>query len=966
MPPRQRTSEQIECPICQKVVTPQGLGAHQRGQPCRDERARQDLLRGIAPPVDSSEAVRALEALAQEENEAGSAALALAGGRNLGIERPPDSASAFQHWDYSNTHFGDGFNDNVGPSAPAPSTVPSLDSRTGKAPDIFSFIDYCGMESTMEPRDLDPSLDKQPWRPFATRLDFEFAEVFLDSHMNQRQIDTLISLVRQSKADGSVFTLTGATDLTKIWDVAQKTHTTGFAKRTFKVEYKGEELEYDVWVRPLWHWCQELLLDKNLIGEFHWNAEQLFKFDGQHFERFIDEPWTADAWWNYQTTIPSTAKPFCIIVYADKTRLSSFGTEKGYPVLARCANLPVDLRNGSGVGGGRLVGWLPIPEDVAGEKGKRRFVNLKREIWHEAVAEIVASIELYTKLGAAVQCADGVTRQLFPHILMLSADFEEQTMMALTRGSNGSFPCPICLVPKASIPDLSITYRERTTEEMQRIWHDAQALNQTQREELLSQYSLRDVQNIFWSLHGVDVYRALSWDRLHAYHGGLFSDHLLVELKAIVKKLPGRTAEIAIDHALQAIPPWSGLNHFTMLSASGEYADGTKHEDLSKVIIFASLEALNAEASPDGFALLQLMRSYLELDMFASLTVHTERTLADGQLELRRFEEFLKKYQAVQTTEKAGTFPKAHSHQHVFRDIRLKGATRNYNTKPNEKANGPLKKYYQRHTNFKNVAPQVLQISEMDLVSTMIRTNIDIIDESQREKELSAQEPDSDNGSHASPAEGSGACRVFHGSFGPAIPLVDVESQSGHDAVFQNFRRKLNKYLVDRSVIRRGTGISPDTSVTPYRFIKVIFSSVIDWRWNSHILRAYPIFYDKPRYDFALVKLSDDLKKCMLVQIIYPFKIMYNSTTHHLALVIPFDVPKMPANRARDNSLRLTRVHPRRRSDAVVIDTNSIIRGVLLVEDPGSPAGERLLVNFTDEDIWVRMKSVELPINVRL
>lgn len=47
-------------------------------------------------------------------------------------------------------------------------------------------------------------------------------------------------------------------------------------------------------------------------------------------------------------------------MYADKTRLSSFGTEKGYPVLARCANLPISIRNGEGPGGGRLVGWLPI------------------------------------------------------------------------------------------------------------------------------------------------------------------------------------------------------------------------------------------------------------------------------------------------------------------------------------------------------------------------------------------------------------------------------------------------------------------------------------------------------------------------------------------------------------------------------------------------------------------------------
>lgn len=61
-----------------------------------------------------------------------------------------------------------------------------------------------------------------------------------------------------------------------------------------------------------------------------------------------------------QDRLPSGALPFCIILYADKTRLSTFGTAKGYPVIARCANLPANIRNGSGVGGGRLVGWLPI------------------------------------------------------------------------------------------------------------------------------------------------------------------------------------------------------------------------------------------------------------------------------------------------------------------------------------------------------------------------------------------------------------------------------------------------------------------------------------------------------------------------------------------------------------------------------------------------------------------------------
>ncbi|KAH9001796.1 hypothetical protein EDB86DRAFT_2747365, partial [Lactarius hatsudake] len=52
-------------------------------------------------------------------------------------------------------------------------------------------------------------------------------------------------------------------------------------------------------------------------------------------------------------------------------------------------------------------------------------------------------------------------------------------------------------------------------------------------------------------------------------------------------------------------------------------------------------------------------------------------------------------------------FPKMHALVHSFDDIKAKGATRNYNTKLNEKLHGPLKKAYLRQTNFKDIAPQV-------------------------------------------------------------------------------------------------------------------------------------------------------------------------------------------------------------------------------------------------------------------
>lgn len=61
-----------------------------------------------------------------------------------------------------------------------------------------------------------------------------------------------------------------------------------------------------------------------------------------------------------QSLLPRNSCPICIFVYADRARLSSFGTAKAYPVMIALGNLPMELRNGVGVGGARTVGWLPI------------------------------------------------------------------------------------------------------------------------------------------------------------------------------------------------------------------------------------------------------------------------------------------------------------------------------------------------------------------------------------------------------------------------------------------------------------------------------------------------------------------------------------------------------------------------------------------------------------------------------
>ena len=53
-------------------------------------------------------------------------------------------------------------------------------------------------------------------------------------------------------------------------------------------------------------------------------------------------------------------------------------------------------------------------------------MNFKRVVWHDSFYELFDSIRVHSKTGWHIGCADKIVRFLFPGILMLSADYEEQ------------------------------------------------------------------------------------------------------------------------------------------------------------------------------------------------------------------------------------------------------------------------------------------------------------------------------------------------------------------------------------------------------------------------------------------------------------------------------------------------------------------------------------------------------------
>ncbi|KAG1890746.1 uncharacterized protein F5891DRAFT_1131606 [Suillus fuscotomentosus] len=736
---------------------------------------------------------------------------------------------------------------------------------------VFQFEDYgrgLGAPTVV------PPVEPEPWYPFRTRIDFEVAELVLEAALTHQQMDRLFDLICRTKSEQ--FTLRNRKDVRDTWDAASF-KLTPFVKEEVVVPFQGDDKTFQLFHRSIWDWAVDLLQDPQVGPHFFFDAERLSKFNGDKFIRFIHEPWTANAFWEYQSQIPSDAKPLAFILYADKAKLSLFGRAKGYPVVAWCANLPVAIRNGEGLGGGRVVGWLPIVKEDKKHSGKPVYVNFKNAVWHQSFLKILACLAPLSKFGSAVKCWDDIIRILYLIILILSADYEEQSVMALIRGLMGKFPCPICLVPRDKLSKTSNIYPLRTSAGAKALRVQARESTTLEaQEQILSSESLRDVDNSFDTMENTEVHQALSNDKLHFNDGGLFSDHLWAELQKWIEG-SGRQAAVQIDSSFHSFPRWQNLNHFDQVTLIS-FSDGMKYEDISK----ETHNVFHQDQDSEAYLLLRCIRSYVEFNTYASLDVHTEDTIKDGRKAL----ENLTQLRDVYLIDKSWNFLKKHLSAHLFDDIEAKGVTRNYNTKPNEKMHGPLKDAYQDRTNFKNFAEQVSITITTVLIAEYIRGKLSCLD-AQKLSLLDASD----------------------------LPEIDSETEPTTDGLHFN--------------LGSPQAMQSFADITEYRFLKVNYESLVDWRTEASIIFA---------------------------QLLMVFTCMVGDVQYPIVLTLPYDQP-VGARPWKDKDLDFWRVKAKPRVSAEFFLVQSIIHGCVLVEDSSRP-NEALVVDTLDTDMFLRIKEI--------
>ncbi|KAG1808410.1 uncharacterized protein BJ212DRAFT_1303023 [Suillus subaureus] len=492
-----------------------------------------------------------------------------------------------------------------------------------------------------------------PWELFTSCINFDFTELVLKANLTKLQINELISLIHHSALER--FSVTDYDGICKLWDAASSHHTK-FKKEVILIPHRDQEHDFDVWYRPLWDWACDLLKDPCLA-----NASGIVK---------------------YSSLPKDEGKPFAFIIYANKAKLSSFGHQKAYPVIAQCANLPVGICNGEGFSGGHLV------EEDRQYSGTQSFVNFKNVMWHKSFKCLLKSLTPLSKTGFWVKCWD--------------ADYKEQPL-----GHRFSFD----------------------------------------------------------HLHFQECVKSIGWQ-----------------------------TQSQIDVHFDSMPHWHNINHFNHVMDIS-FSDGLKYEDISKLIIFSAHDVIDRATHALPYLLLRCICEYVNIDMYATLEVHTSETIAVGRQAIKEFTQLLDQYSTKDDSGKNWAYPKWHAHAHLFDNIKVKGATHNTNTKPNEKCHGPIRQIYLQRTNFKNIAEQVLHLDHRFLIAHSIHLDIkdynDLI--TSQNDPLCSDSEDNERPNNDSDA----TLHIKLGAAQKEQTFATLEQLHANDNAFNRFRIKLANFLSD-------------------------------------------------------------------------------------------------------------------------------------------------------------------------
>ncbi|KAG8705415.1 hypothetical protein FRC08_001682 [Ceratobasidium sp. 394] len=393
--------------------------------------------------------------------------------------------------------------------------------------------------------------------------------------------------------------------------------------------------------------------------------------------------------------------PRCVaalMIFSDATQLANFGNAKAWPVRVTLGNLSKYERCKPDSKNHYEVGFIPsLPADIqdkiraleGGQKiPKVLLTHLRRELFHEMWRHLLDDEFLRAwRHGIVIQCADGITRRVFPRIFSYSADYPEKVLLATIRGINSLRPCPRCLTPKSEFGNMGLPTdmwwrkrQKRVDDEVRSdLVHDAReiiytegrAVNSKRVEQLLRPHSYVPTNNAFsrrLRYLGFNIFEALTVDFLHEFELGVWKSVFHHILRVLDSTDSRSTAAFNERHVLFRLVPAFGNG--TIRPFSEDVSDMTRpaarnYEDILQCIIPALEGLLPPSVEKQILTLLYVLAQWhglakLRRHTSASVTALRHTTTRLGH-ELREFRRYTSELNVYETTK-----------EHVARQQRIR------------------------------------------------------------------------------------------------------------------------------------------------------------------------------------------------------------------------------------------------------------------------------------------------------
>ncbi|KAJ7613048.1 hypothetical protein FB45DRAFT_759393 [Roridomyces roridus] len=702
----------------------------------------------------------------------------------------------------------------------------------------------------------------KPYAPWRTLADFEYTEGAVKGLLKSDLIDFQLKRIGGDWTEGrSKISLQNYREYRHALTCAT-TAGVQFHKGTAEAKIWGETRKYSFFYRNPWEWIKTLLQDPSLACHSNWKSRKMFYSEGDHTERFVNEPWTGNRWWEVDDELPQP-NPFAhcwlpLHIWLDKGLVTKH--VKMFPIVLRALWLPSEIRNASGNGGGVFIGFMVVVTDPGDPDDRTdaqnyEWAQFRREIYQQVLETIFAALYRPACTGETITCADNVTRVFYPGFLIESLDMEEAWNFTCCRAGRANFPCPRCLVRQGMLGCLQKRFPLRTTQTMRRVVQQAQrAATATRKEEMLRGTGLHDVIHFMWNFRFCDPYLSVTYDLLHAGEMGKWGHHLWELTLKILRDLKLSSEATRI---MGEFPRWPNLKHINDL-ATKDFTDGQTHFDILKCIIFVLVQIL-----PPGNSLIPCTRALLQFRMMAGLKVATESRINLIKAFIRSYEVCCERVH--EEYGKNFNFPKQHALVHAVDDILDKGSLQHATTRMGEGTHQEVAQHYAA-TNFRDVDGQISTRDEEQ--EAVARTRLLVDEFNAQLAKQQGQEDDAHTREEAAQFGVRGTGRTIPKS---KLPPVDADNQwifgsplrhgdsrsyedlyAAGDPVFRNFDSRLRAFLHQQFPTEYLT-YEDKIEIEIFRCVYVTYQSKDDWTLCEDILRCNDNWYNSgPRRDCVL------------------------------------------------------------------------------------------------------------------